>query len=85
MPKLEWEEISPGGLRSPTQAIVRTPIPGGWLLSGFTGGLVFVPDPQHRWDGGSVPKWERPRTSPPVAKGWTRDHALSNAKRRIEP
>lgn len=52
---LKWEVlVEPDS--APTQAILRTPIPGGWLLSGVaTGGLTFVPDPEHKWDGGSVP------------------------------
>ena len=55
MPKLEWEQISKMSLRFPGP-IFRAPIPGGWLVSSQVGGLVFIPDPRHRWDGGSVPK-----------------------------
>lgn len=38
-------------------AVRRAPIPGGWLVAlGLNegGGLTFVPDPHHEWDGGSV-------------------------------
>lgn len=39
----------PGG--SP---IARARIPGGWLVAaGSGGGVAFVPDPNHWWDGGS--------------------------------
>jgi hypothetical protein len=29
-------------------------IPGGWLVK-MPGGLCFVPDPEHRWNGNSLP------------------------------
>jgi hypothetical protein len=60
-PKLSWEyiEVTTGG------AVARTKIPGGWLVrsslstrgsSGGMGiGLAFVPDPEHKWDGKSLP------------------------------
>ena len=33
----------------------RTAVPGGWLISqSLTGGLVFLPDPDHEWDGDSL-------------------------------
>jgi hypothetical protein len=35
----------------------RAKVPGGWLViatSNSGGGLTFYPDPQHKWDGGSV-------------------------------
>jgi hypothetical protein len=40
-------------------SLSRAKIPGGWLLYGTTSGdaasLVFVPDPNHEWDGSSLP------------------------------
>jgi hypothetical protein len=48
-PMLRWER-----LRSNYGDVRRTKVPGGWLLSmeaGTGGGLVFYPDPGHRWDG----------------------------------
>jgi len=38
--------------------IKRAKIPGGWLVwcdGGLKGGLTFVPDPNHEWDGNSLP------------------------------
>jgi hypothetical protein len=35
--------------------IRRAKIPGGWLVVlRDTGGITFVPDPKHEWNGGSV-------------------------------
>ena len=31
----------------------RAKIPGGWLM--MYNNLSFVPDPEHRWDGSSLP------------------------------
>ncbi len=32
----------------------RAKIPGGWLVQGSSDCIAFVPDPDHRWDGGSI-------------------------------
>ena len=57
-PELSWQRISDDTFRSK--------IPGGWLVRidydladfGAHGGtgtsITFVPDPEHKWDGGSV-------------------------------
>ena len=39
-----------------TGKIQRSKIPGGWLvvLEGDSPSITFVPDPQYRWDGGSL-------------------------------
>jgi len=40
-----------------TLFLYRAKIPGGWLV-GFvssTDNITFVPDPQHQWDGSSLP------------------------------
>jgi hypothetical protein len=36
--------------------VFRTRVPGGWLVLVIqnTSGLTFYPDPEHKWDGGSV-------------------------------
>jgi len=52
MPELKWERIAKDSLGLPE--VLRAKILGGWLvLTGF--GITFVPDPEHRWDGGAMP------------------------------
>jgi hypothetical protein len=57
------------GTKNPFFSLRRAKVPGGWLVlvckihqgdqgdwawgAGF-GGLTFVPDPEHRWDGNSM-------------------------------
>jgi hypothetical protein len=60
---LQWEFVPCDGLvanQSPypyTINLCRAKVPGGWLVMIFTapGGLTFYPDPQHTWDGSSLP------------------------------
>lgn len=67
-PGLEWETIQHA--RTPVISnllihILRAPVPGGWLLRadiGQGGGLAFIPDPNHEWDGKSL-----------KPEGWTPD------------
>jgi hypothetical protein len=38
----------------------RAKVPGGWLVfmqMGTAGGMVFYPDLEHRWDGGTLPDY----------------------------
>ena len=35
--------------------VARAKIPGGWLVGNGQTVLCFVPDPEHRWDGSSLP------------------------------
>jgi hypothetical protein len=49
----KWKESAP-------RNVSRAKIPGGWLVGIESGnvrswGLTFVPDPNHEWDGGSLP------------------------------
>ena len=53
-----WEDVESSGRGH--LAIRRAKIPGGWLVyasDGYYhhGGLVFYPDPEHRWNGSSLP------------------------------
>jgi len=60
---LSWQEISSPDAH---HSVFRSKIPGGWLVTvgfdldpenqfGGTGSSIsFVPDPEHKWDGGSV-------------------------------
>ncbi len=45
---LKWEKVN-----SDSYNIKRAKVPGGWLVkAGY--GLMFYPDPEHQWDGGSL-------------------------------
>jgi hypothetical protein len=48
-PTLVWHELA-----SAPCAARRAKVPGGWLVSAG-GGVAFYPDPQHSWDGASLP------------------------------
>ncbi len=45
---LVWEPLNS------TQPCCRAKIPGGWLISAG-GALAWYPDPEHAWDGASLP------------------------------
>ena len=48
---LQWEAIKCEVDGSNFGFCVRAAVPGGWLVqTAGTGGLAFVPDPEHRWD-----------------------------------
>lgn len=61
---LDWEPIKGFPINrsgSRPVGLYRAAVPGGWLVGlsdwigdGGMGGLTFVPDPHHTWDGGSV-------------------------------
>jgi hypothetical protein len=54
---IDWEQLdSTKGL-----TVLRVPVPGGWLVYASNsyhqhGGITFYPDPDHNWDGGSLPR-----------------------------
>ena len=48
-PRLEWTRAA-----SNYFTVMRTAVPGGWLVTLGSSGLAFVPDAKHRWNGGSV-------------------------------
>ena len=54
---IDWEQLeSTRGL-----TVLRIAVPGGWLVYASNsyhhhGGMTFYPDPEHRWDGGGLPR-----------------------------
>lgn len=53
MPSIEWEKLQHPRFGS----TARCAVPGGWLVRvsiGDGGGVCFVPDPSHLWDGNNV-------------------------------
>ena len=58
--QLVWQEVNSsragGGIFNLDWNVHRTKVPGGWLVLVIhnTSGLTFYPDPEHRWDGGSL-------------------------------
>ena len=56
-PVLNWQKLKSRNNKH-TPELYRTAVPGGWLISqSETGGLVFIPDPNHEWDGDSLPTY----------------------------
>jgi hypothetical protein len=62
-PVLRWENVSTEreakGLLDSSYLVERAKVPGGWLVIaqfkvGGSHGLTFVPDPEHKWNGGSL-------------------------------
>jgi len=63
-PVLRWETLDTTrqetGILNTKYLTERAKVPGGWLVIsqphvGAPHGLVFLPDPKHDWDGGSLP------------------------------
>ena len=62
---LIWEEIKcekqdKNFFSSGVGAMWRTKVPGGWFIrilgmAAEAGTAFFYPDPEHRWDGSSLP------------------------------
>lgn len=55
---LVFETVKAKGLHpGAKKQIKRAKIVGGWLvcMGGFNGGMTFIPDPNHEWDGHSLP------------------------------
>ena len=62
-PVLRWENVNTEreakGLLDSSYLVERARVPGGWLVIaqfkvGGSHGLAFVPDPEYKWNGGSV-------------------------------
>ena len=53
-PPLKWELIL---TTFGTLPMHRAKVPGGWLITMLSEApaITFYPDPDHRWDGGSLP------------------------------
>ena len=58
---LKWEpvqsELVQPGLLSVAPKVMRAKVPGGWFISvrSYESSAFFYPDPEHRWDGSSLP------------------------------
>ena len=60
---LKWEEIKcemqeKGFLKMGAPSVLRAKVPGGWFVKADrtdAGGAFFYPDPEHTWDGSSLP------------------------------
>jgi len=58
-----WEElphrnVNEGFFVGSTPSVYRAKVPGGWLVAtkdSDSGGVTFLPDPNHEWDGSSLP------------------------------
>lgn len=49
-PVLDFQALRVSG----SAPLARARVPGGWLVSGASGALAYVPDPDNGWDGGSI-------------------------------
>jgi hypothetical protein len=63
-PALVWETLNTrreeDGMLDSKYLTERAKVPGGWLVLsqfyvGGAHGIVFLPDANHTWDGGSLP------------------------------
>ena len=55
--RLAWELVGSdfaGTDRKYYTGIFRAKVPGGWLITIHDSGLIFYPDPSHKWDGSSL-------------------------------
>ncbi len=62
--KLTWEQLpeqrlyDDGYLGQSDITVQRSKVLGGWLVWAFRGcadgSIAFFPDPEHKWDGGSL-------------------------------
>lgn len=47
---MKWEK-----LKGNVYGTKRCKVPGGWLVIVYGSGMAFYPDPEHKWDGSSLP------------------------------
>ena len=53
---LVWEKLNTSGTGFLNMLQTwRAKVPGGWLVAAIETGMTFYPDPQHLWDGSSLP------------------------------
>ena len=60
---LIWETVKSelmekGFFAAAAPSTLRTKVPGGWFVQscvGVAGSAFFYPDPEHTWDGSSLP------------------------------
>jgi hypothetical protein len=59
---LTWERLTSEQVGIYGMDVVRSKVPGGWLLffehytgAEIVGSSTFYPDPDHSWDGSSLP------------------------------
>lgn len=56
--KSEMREKGILNMNSPAPYTLRAKVPGGWFVCTdrlTAGGTFFYPDPEHTWDGSSLP------------------------------
>jgi hypothetical protein len=65
---LIFEGVKVDGAAKGALAIQRARVRGGWLIAAYlftlsfkTASLTFYPDPEHRWDGSSLPVEKEPQ------------------------
>ena len=59
-PQLVWHKLnssSAGGEFWKLGDVYRAKVPGGWfvMITNNARGLIFYPNAEHNWDGGSLP------------------------------
>lgn len=55
---LKSEMQQKGVFKIPPPYVIRAKVPGGWFVKTdirYAGGAFFYPDPEHLWDGSSLP------------------------------
>jgi hypothetical protein len=54
---LRFEDVLTNFTGQSSPSVRRAKVPGGWLVIIAYGewGICFVPDPEHKWDGSSLP------------------------------
>jgi hypothetical protein len=62
--ELVFEVLRVGGESRAQLSVQRARVPGGWFVVSYlmatmsfkTASMIFFPDPEHRWDGTSLPE-----------------------------